>query len=568
MTIGKRYCAFSSVNAHNRLAPPGETADAFARSGKPAGRLVRSFLFSVLPLVCMAGTTSDPSPWTALFEAGTASYQSSNSAEAVTQLEAALANATSHGATELEKTKILDSLGAAYEALGRLADAQAAFDSALATRTKLLPAPNESLAISLTNESTIYWAMANADKAVEFAERAKKMWEDLNQQNRREYAIVVNDLLAAYRLQGKIASSVPLMYFAKDLYPRILPASDPTLAQSLSALASSFKEAGNYSMAEALSKQTLQIAEANPKTPPSVRLHLLSALADLEMAEGHLGEAKKVIDESLAISIPGTNVSVLQLANEHRTLGTIYRLSGDPDHATEQYEMALKILEHSSGQAAVQRGTIYNDMALVAEGRQDWKSAEHLFDQALSTMQAAFGTRHPALASTYSNLAGVYEHRHQLSKAEDYYRQALSLDSAALPHLHPVIARDLNNLGTLEFKFHQYEKAEPLFRQSIEVFEQTLGPNHPSTGLAEANLANSLASLKRNSEARAYFSKAAAVLEKSWGVDDPRLTDVLRSYAAFSWSNADIAEAEEIETHLVRIRVKQAIAQERGKTSS
>lgn len=568
MAIGNQFGVFSGKRAQQTRPAWLHRSGVwpFLQAPRPACAL--TVLFSLLSVVCLRGAPPDNSSWTALLEAGTASYNSAHAADAVTQLEAALASATSQGATELEKTKILDSLGAAYEALGRLTDAQTAFDSAFATRTKLLPAPNESLAVSLTNESTIYWAMANADRAVEFAERAKKMWEDLNQQNRREYAIVVNDLLAAYRLQGKIASSVPLMNFAKDLYPRILSASDPTLAQSLSTLASSFKEAGDYPTAEALSKQALQIAEANPKIPPSVRLHLLSALADLEMAEGHLGEAKKLIDESLAISIPGSNVSVLQLANEHRTLGTIYRLSGDPDHAAEQYEIALKILEHSSGQAAVQRGTLYNDMALLAEGRLDWKGAEQLFDQALSTMQAAFGPKHPALASTYSNLAGVYEHRHQLSKAEDYYRQALLLDSAALPPLHPVIARDLNNLGTLEFKLRQYEKAEPLFRQSIEVFEQTLGPNHASTGLAEANLANSLASLKQNSEARAYFSKAAAVLEKSWGVDDPRLTDMLQSYAAFSRRNADMAEAEEIETHLVRIRVKQAIAQERGKTSS
>jgi tetratricopeptide (TPR) repeat protein len=515
-------------------------------------------------LVCSASATPDATPWTAVFESGAAAYSSSQSSEAVTQLEAALAAATSQGATELEIAKISDSLGAVYEAVGRLADAQAAFDRALSTRTKLLSAPNESLAISLTNESTIYWAMANADKAVEFAEKAKKMWEDLNQQTRREYAIVINDLLAAYRLQGRIASSVPLMNFAKDLYPRILGASDPTLARSLSALASSYKEAGDYATAETLTKQALQLADTNPQTPPSLRLHLLAAAADLEMAEGHLSEARRHIDESLALSIPGSNVSVLQVANQRRTLGTIYRLSGDPDHATEQYEMALKILENSTGQAAVERGTIYNDMALIAEERQDWKGAEHLFDQALSTMQAAFGLKHPALASTYSNLAGVYEHRHQLSKAKDYYCQALSLDSAALPHLHPVIARDLNNLGTLEFKLHQYKKAEPLFRESVEVFEHTLGANHPSTGLAEANLANSLASLKQNSEARAHFSNATATLEKSWGADDPRLTDVLRSYALFSRSTADIAVAEEIETHLMRIQVKQAIAQERG----
>jgi Tfp pilus assembly protein PilF len=526
-----------------------------------------SALFSLLSLVCMGAATPNASPWTALFETGTASYNYSHPAEAVTQLEAALAGATRQGATELEMAKILDSLGAAYEALGRLADAQGAFDRALATRAKLLSTPNEELAVSFTNESTIYWAMANADKAVEFAEKAKKMLEDLNQQNRREYAIVINDLLAAYRLQGRIASSVPLMDFAKDLYPRILAATDPTLAQSLSALASRYKEAGDYATADALSKQALQLAEANPQTPPAVRLHLLAAVADLELAEGHLGEARRHIDASLALSIPGLNVSVLQLANQRRTLGTIYRLSADPDHATEQYEMALKILENSTGQAAGERGTIYNDMALIAEERQDWKGAEHLFDQALSIKQAAFGPKHPALASTYSNLAGVHEHRHQFSTAEAYYLQALSLDSAALPHLHPVIARDLNNLGTLEFKLHQYKKAELLFRESVAVLERTVGANDPSTALAEANLANALASLKRNSEARAYFRKATAALEKSWGVDDPRLMDVLRSYAIFSRSTDDIAVAEEIETHMVRIRVRQAIKQERGKTS-
>jgi tetratricopeptide (TPR) repeat protein len=519
-------------------------------------------------LVCLQSAAGSTSIWSTEFDAGSAAYNASHASEAVTHLENALNSATQQGATELEKSKILDSLGAAYEALGRLPDAQAAFDRALTTRQKLLAAPNEALAISLTNESTIYWAMANAQKAVTYAEQAKKMWEDLNQTTRREYAIVVNDLLAAYRLEGRIAQSVPLMNYAKDLYPRILAPSDPTLPQSLSALASSFKEAGDYQTAEALGKQALHLAEMNPQASPSLKLHLLAALADLEMAEGHLTEAKSLIQESLALSVPGSNVSQLQLGNQHRTLGTIYRLSGDLDRATEEYEAAITILERSTGQATVQRGTVYNDMALLAEERQDWKGAEHLFDQALAIMQEAFGSKHPALASTYSNLAGVYEHRHQLGKAEEYYHSALEVDSGALPPMHPVIARDLNNLGTLEFKLHHYKNAEPLFRQAVDIFDHTVGPNHSSTGLAEANLANALASLKQNGEARVYYSKAAAALEKSWGADDPRLTDVLQSYAAFSRSTADVAQAEEIETHLVRIRVKQAIARERGKTTT
>src|SRR4051794_23742625 len=152
-----------------------EIASSFAVSGRASSVLA---LFSLLSLVCMGAPKPGVSPWTTLFETGTASYNCSHPAEAVRQLEAALAGATRQGATELEVASISDSLGAAYEAIGRLADAQSAFDRALATRARLLSAPNEVLAVSLTNESTIFWATANAGKAVEFAEKAKKMWED------------------------------------------------------------------------------------------------------------------------------------------------------------------------------------------------------------------------------------------------------------------------------------------------------------------------------------------------------------------------------------------------------
>lgn len=533
---------------------------------------IRSTLFGLavlfLPAFLLTGARPDPPVAALKLESGNASYDCSPTTDTDRSLEMGSDAAEAKAVPESDTTNVLDSLGAAYESLGRLAEARVQFDRALRIARKL-PVPNEQLAIALTNESTVYWAMAKADQSVCYAEQAKGMWEDLKQTDRREYAIAINDLIAAYRLKGKIKDSLPVMKFAKDLYPRIFKQSDPTLAQSLSSLASSFKEAGDYVTADSLVRRALELSNVDSERPAWVRIRLLAAMADLELAEEHLPEAQHHIEQSLQLSANEPNVGKLQLANLHRSSGTVYRLSGDLPRAEEHFQIAWQLLDHSSGQAEIQRGTLSNDLALIAEERKEWKAAERLLKQALSCLEIAFGSPdHPALASTYSNLAGVYEHWHQYSKAEELYGRALALDVRALPHSHPLIGRDLNNLGSVEFHLHHYPKAEALFNESVDLFRHTLGVEHASTGLTEANLANTLSRLKRTQEAREHFRSAAETLERAWGPDDPRLVAILQAYEAFSRRTADVAEAEEIETHLVRIRVKQAIAQDRSKTSS
>jgi len=54
-----------------------------------------------------------------------------------------------------------------------------------------------------------------------------------------------------------------------------------------------------------------------------------------------------------------------------------------------------------------------------------------------------------------------------------------------------------------------------------------------------------------------------AVMGERWGEDDPRLMNVLDGFQALLRSQAEPGEAEKVVTRMERIRVRQAIANDR-----
>lgn len=518
----------------------------------------------------VAGTEArgpEKASWYSIYGLGRSEYEAGHTAQAVLTLEGAKAEALRQNATESETAKLLDTLGAAYEAEGKLEAAKAAFDQGLTARRKEQALTSEDVAISLTNESSVYWAMVKADDAIAYAKQAKEMWEGLGQTSRKEYAVAVNNLLAGYRLQDRILEATALMRTARDIYRRSLAETDPLLPQSLCSLAAVYKTAGEYRAANEVLTEALQLPSANSSTRPELRANLLSSAGDLKLVEGQLGEAEKFLREALSLQVSSSDTHVIQRAATFRSLGSVHRQQERFTEAQQDFGTALSLLEGRQGLANAERGALYNQLGVVAEERKQPKEAEQWFRKAIETLESSFGQNHPNASSAYSNLALLYMSQHHFGKAHQIFESLYEGDKAVLPSTHPDIARDLNNLGSLSFRQHRYAEAESQFREAVSIFGKALGPEHQETATARANLANALWRLDRPEEARTQYAQAVQSLEAFWGKDNPKLINLLASYASFSRLYKDAAVAEQLETRIERIRVRQAIASERGSKS-
>src|SRR5947209_6348874 len=121
-------------------------------------RIISLQLVGLIALVAAAADVQQPE-WFTLLHNGQTLNEQEKYTEAVQTLQAAREAAVRENASELQQAEIMDALGAAYEKTDNLQQAQTAFDRALAIRRKLLPDPDAGLAISLTNESSLFWAL-------------------------------------------------------------------------------------------------------------------------------------------------------------------------------------------------------------------------------------------------------------------------------------------------------------------------------------------------------------------------------------------------------------------------
>jgi tetratricopeptide (TPR) repeat protein len=500
------------------------------------------------------------SEWLRLLQTGQALNNREKYLEAVPALEAARDAAVRQNVSQLQQAAVWDALGAAYERVDRLADAHILFDRALAVRQKFLTDPDEALAVSLTNESSVFWALGKPAEAEQYASKAKLMWEKLGQPNRWEYAAAINNLVAAYRMEGRILEAVPLMQQACEIYRHNFSAASPRLVRALINLSLGFKDIGDYKKAEELFNEALRDARTGGVTSPEQIGILLNSMGELKNTQGHYKEAERLVTEALATTLRMARPSALQVATEHYTLGCVFRSLGRTEEAKNEFLAALKSLEGLHGQADILRGEILNNQGSLAQSNHDLKSAEQLYKQAIASFESALGHGSQSSVPSYANLAGLYGAKGQYDKAERVFQSALDRDRSVLPRIHPAVARDLNNLGWVAYKRKHYDRAESFFREALDIYRKTFGAEHVDTAMTEGNLANTLWALKRTREAEGLFENSIEVLEHSWGKDSPKLIETLQVYAKFLRANSESAKAEEAETHALRIRVRQAIA--------
>jgi tetratricopeptide (TPR) repeat protein len=141
--------------------------------------------------------------WQAAFQEGRRAYDTEAYTVAVPALEKAFVLACGTHASELDMANISNSLGAAYEALGRLVEARNLMDASLSARERLLPRDSIDLAISFNNQAGLFWAFNQLQQAEQSVSNALAIWNEAGKPDQPEYAATLSNLAAIRRGQGR-----------------------------------------------------------------------------------------------------------------------------------------------------------------------------------------------------------------------------------------------------------------------------------------------------------------------------------------------------------------------------
>jgi CHAT domain-containing protein len=450
----------------------------------------------------------------------------------------------------------LDGQTVALYQKGRLRDAQAVAEKALALRRRLypkkgFPAGHADLARNLNNLAFLLSRGGDYVRAEPLHREALAMRQALYPperfpQGHADVANSLNNLGALFQLRGDYANAESFfrqtLAMRQKLYPpERFPHGHAELATGLTNLGVVLQARGDYPAAEGYCRQALAMdeklhpPERFPRGHPAVAT-ALNNLAGLLQARGALAQAEPYFRRALAMRqklypperFPDGHA---ELASSLDNLASLLKARGEHAQAEDYCRKALAMRRQLHPPERFPRG--HPDLALSlnnlgsllsASGRQ--VPAEACYREALGLYERLYPAErfprgHPHLASTLSNLGLSLYARRALAQAEPFYRRALALWEKLCPVEEfplgtPELAQSLNNLGALLHDRGAYAEAEPYLRRALGM-RQRLFPaegfpqGHPHVAESLNNLGFLLLARGDTKGAERYLHKALAM---------------------------------------------------------
>ena len=419
---------------------------------------------------------------------------------------------------------------------GKLAEATAAAEAALAIDRKTQPAGHADLVVSLDLLAGLY--LQREDFAAAKAARMEAL-EILRKRHGAAHWRVTDARLALEDVQRRAGMTH---------YQRQELAEVDRLGKEVTAL----DRTGNKGEAVKAARRVLALrkevlGERHPDYATS-----LSDLAALLKAQGDYAAARPLFEQALAIRKQVLGVRHPYYAAGLNNLALLLDSQGDYAAARPLYEQALAINKEVLGERHADYATSLNNLASLLEAQGDYAAARPLYEQALAIYEEVLGERHPQYAAGLDNLAsllwaqafyaaGLNNLASLLWAQGDYagarplVEQALAIRKELLGERHPDYAKSLNNLAMLLKSQGDYAAARPRFEQALAIYKEVLGEHNRDYATSLNNLALLLYETRDYAAARPLYEQALAIRKVVLGERHPDYADSLDNLALLLW---------------------------------
>ncbi|MEQ1894547.1 MAG: serine/threonine-protein kinase, partial [Planctomycetota bacterium] len=182
---------------------------------------------------------------------------------------------------------------------GRLDDAFALAEQALATSRRLHPGDHAAVAAGLTELASIHSELGRGAEAERLMLEALEMYQRLYAGDNRHVAALLGNLAQLREALGRAAEAEPTMVQALEMYRRLFPGDHRDLAMALDNLAKIEDSLGRYDEAESLYQESIEMRRRlHSGDHPDLAIGL-NNLAVLRTSQGRLAEAEPLFLEAL-----------------------------------------------------------------------------------------------------------------------------------------------------------------------------------------------------------------------------------------------------------------------------
>lgn len=397
--------------------------------------------------------------------------------------ESALALRLEHfarGSAEVAEAR--QGLAQAYVGLGRPAEAEPLMREVVAARRRL--GDDALTAEAVGSLGNVLSQLARYPEAEEAVREALTLRETAYGEDSAEVAASLNDLASARAAQGDRAGAVALAQRSVEMFEAMGDETSPWLARARGNLAFHLQNTGRHEDAEAMMRSVLERDEARYGADhPIVATDLTNLASVLELRLAY-AEAEPLMQRAHDIHVRRFGEahpdSLLTLNN----LAGLYRQAGDVNQALPLSKRAVELSKIVYGADHPDVGTMQANLAayLTEVGALD--EARPLLDEALRIHLAAYGEHDPRFAITLGNAATWAHESYDYEQAEALHRQAIAIYTASNGADSLDVAFGEVALASVLADRGKPEEALPYARHALDVYRSTYGTEHPEVGRA------------------------------------------------------------------------------------
>ncbi|KAL1862677.1 hypothetical protein Daus18300_008475 [Diaporthe australafricana] len=331
-------------------------------------------------------------------------------------------------------------------------------------------------------------------------------------------------------------------------------------AATLAKFAQTAFDTGNFTMAESLYKESLDLLKAkswfSKKTSES--LDVLESLASAQERRGAYKNAMENAEQVVrgrASLLGGNHIktwrAMAKLALTHQGMGDI----GGAGNINQSLLVKIRSLD-STNQDAVFTAEVMQNHGEVLSRQGKYSDAVDLLEEALKLRESSLGLEHPETLETMASLADMFGRLDKWKEAHELVVRTYEMRQKILGETHPDTLSSLRGLGNVYYHQGRYIESVEVQEHVLESRKSTLGAKHPDTIITFNELAKVQLGLGRYESAETNFGIALREYEERYGIHHPNLLIIdptLQSYLAVTLhEECKFAEAEEMKRVILK----------------
>ncbi len=319
-----------------------------------------------------------------------------------------------------------------------------------------------------------YYAKKNEiDKAENLYKNAAQIFSRFGTADMTEYADCNYECGRMLANKEKYEAAQPYLKASLVNRKAILAPNDPAISNTIISLANCNEQLSQFSSAEELYKEAVEIKTKYKQSDLDVALN---RLALFYYRTGNLQSAEPLFRKLADLCKSSVSIDCAKRKND---LAVYFLKTGNIAAAEPLQRESLEIYTEIFNGDSKEFASIINNMASLSSAVGNYTVAEEFFKRALEMKQRLYREDHSDLALGMNNMATAYMNSNKPELAEPLFESALGMYRRIFSYSRPETAKCLSSQAVFFHRKDEYSQALTSYKEALSMYEKLFTTGNP-----------------------------------------------------------------------------------------